>query len=137
MRISRKLFTLTFPEDSDLFGVEITCKAATLGERREYYENYPKTGGEPFERVEYEARHFIDYVVEWNLEDEDGEPLPVAYEAYEAAIPFDWAPALVKAYTKRSLGQKVEDATEKKSEPGEPTETTRRTEASIPMEVSL
>lgn len=136
MRIPRKLFTLAFPEDSELYGVEITCKAATLGERREYYENFPKAGGEVFERVEYEARHFIDFILEWNLEDENGEPLPITYEAYEAAIPFEWAPALVKAYTERSLGQKAQATTEKKSESGETTETTRRMEASLPMDVS-
>lgn len=131
-RTTRKLCKLVFPEDSELHGLEITFKAATLGERREYLERYSSDMA-PLESLRFQCEYFLRFVTEWNLEDEDGKPLPFEYASLET-LPFEWITPIIRAYIQRSLGQEVPENTEKKSETGDDTETTRRTEESLPME---
>lgn len=134
-RVARRLFQIQFPEDSELHGLEITVRTATLGERREYVEKFPNDGTS-FDKVEYEVGHFLKYVTHWNLEDENGTPLPVTYQAFEENIPDDWYRPILNAYVSRMFGQQVSDDTEKKLETGADSETIRRMEESLPMDVS-
>lgn len=132
-RTTRKLFKIVFEPDHELHGLEITVKGATLGERRAYTESFPN-GASTFEKLQHEAEHFLSFVVEWNLEDEDGNPLPISYDAFEKALPFEWITPVISAYTRGSLGQKTPADTEKKSGSGDSTGITPRTEESLPME---
>ncbi len=133
-RTARKLYQIEFETGHELHGLEIVCKSTTLGERLDYIENQPGDGSTAAERIRYEAEFFLKNVTDWNLEDENGERLPITYKAYHDAIPFEWHRPLIAAYVERMLGNKVSEGTEKKSGSGEPTETTPGTEASLPME---
>ncbi len=132
-RATRKLIKIAFASDHELHGLEITCKAATLGEQRTFQEGYPKDA-EGFAVGEYAVRYFLDHVIEWNLEDEDGAPLPVTYEAWETNMLAEWQKPIIDAFSRRPLGNEVSEETQKKSESGDSTETTPLTEASLPME---
>lgn len=133
-RPPRKLFMLVFPEDSELHGLEITCRSSTLGERRVFLEEHEKyKDRSAMEGLRYRCEFFLQFVTDWNLTDDDGNEAPKTYESLEQ-LDFEWIGPILDAYMSRSLGQKVSDDTEKKSDSGDSTETTLRTEASLPME---
>lgn len=136
-RVQRKLFMLVFPEDSDLHGLEITCRAATLGERRDYLVRYglllKEEQEDPLASLRFQGEYFLSFVTDWNLEDENGNELPKTFDSLET-LPMEWITPIISAYVQRSLGQTVEGGLEKKSETGDDTETTPITEESLPME---
>lgn len=133
-RSVRKISKIVFEEGHELHGLEITVRSSPLAEQRAYYDKYPHDEVDSFKRVEYEGRHFLKYVVGWNLQDEDGNPVPVTWEAYSNNIELSWIGPIMAAYTGRAVGAKVETDTEKKSGTGDGTATTRHTEESLPME---
>lgn len=134
---ARKIFKIVFDEDHDLHGLEITVRSSSLAIQKAYVQNYPSGEGVGrFEQIEYAGRHFLKHVVEWNLEDDDGNTAPVTWEAFETELGIDQITPIVKAYSERSVGAKAEPDTEKKSESGASTENTHRMEESLPMEIS-
>lgn len=133
-RPPRKLFMLVFPEDSDLHGLEITCRSSTLGERRAFVEEHERQQEKSvFDGLRYRCEFFLDHVTDWNLEDDDGDEAPKTYESLEN-LDGEWIGPILDAFNARSLGQKVSEDTEKKSGDGGSTETTQNMEGSLPME---
>ena len=144
--IARKAYLIVFPEDHDLHGLELTMRAVTLAERRSFVVNHPDPDpNDPFARLEYEVRDFLKYVISWNLEDENDEKVDiwitddngkreVNYEGFARVVPLEYLKPILTAFHDRALGNKVSEATEKKSETGDSTETTPISEASLPME---
>lgn len=131
-RTARKLYQLVFEEDSDLYGLEITARSTTLGERREYLAKMPADGG-PDVWIDYQSAFFISHVTDWNLEDESGNPLPITVESLYS-IPGNGAELVMAAYVKRTFGRQSSDDLKKESSGGDSTGTTPSTEASLPME---
>lgn len=130
----RKLFMLVFPEDSELHGLEITCRASTLGERRVFLEELERFKDKtPMEGLKHRIEFFLQFVTDWNLESAPGLPAPIAYESFEL-LDFEWINPILDAYTERALGQKVSPDTAGKSSDGDSTETTPLSEGSFPME---
>ena len=134
---ARKLSKIVFEEGHDLHGLEITVRSSSLAIQKAYVQNYPRgETADRFAQMEYAGRHFLKHVVEWNLEDDDGKPVPTEWEAFETELGLDQITPIVQAYAARSIGAKAEPDTEKKSESGASTENTHRMEESLPMEVS-
>jgi hypothetical protein len=102
----RKVFSLVFPEDHDLHGLEITAESMTLGEVRALQARADEENltSEQFAAVELEA--FVGQIKKWNLEDEDGNPLPISVESLQTLTAQD-VRAVVNAYAASSLGQQV------------------------------
>lgn len=128
----RKLYLLVFEEDSDLYGLEITAKGTTLGERKSFIEKYPDEGN-AIERLDYEAEFFVEHVTSWNLEDESGNPQPISVQALDS-LDGEWVKLIITTYTARSFGKQVNEDLGKESSSGASTETTPNMEESLPME---
>lgn len=131
-RANRRRYKLVFPEDSDLYGLEITIVGSTLGEQRKFVQNFPKDA-DSFGKLEYEIREFLRNVVEWNLLDDEDNPLPKTYEAYEGALDVSWITAINQAWGAAALGKPSVD-TGKELSGSETSDRTHSIEASIPME---
>lgn len=89
-KVPKKTFRLVF-EDEDYAGAEIVCRSVKLSELFEItgMSDKPK---EMFRRFGDEV------VVEWNLEDDDGKPLPADGEGM-LAQPVEFSNVLVKAWS--------------------------------------
>jgi hypothetical protein len=129
---ARKLYKIVFDEDSDLYGLEITAKSSTLGERRDFLKNQPDTS-EHLDYIDYQAEFFVAHIADWNLEGDDGATLPITVESLYS-LPDDGFELVVAAYAKRVFGQQASPDLKKESSSGDDTETTPNTEASLPME---
>jgi hypothetical protein len=77
-----KPIALTFDEDHELHGLEVTLKTPSLGEFMELADQAGKV--ESIEDAEKGFRRLADFIVSWNLEDEAGEPIKPSYEALVA-----------------------------------------------------
>jgi hypothetical protein len=133
-RATRKLYKLVFEPGSDIEGLEIIARGTTLGERRDYLAKFPEDA-KGLEKLEYEAAFFIDHVNDWNLEDEDGTPMPIAVESLSELLDIPWIQAIINSWIERSnLSLKVPEDLKKESKTGGSTETTRPMEESLPME---
>lgn len=132
---ARKLSKIVFEEDHDLYGLEITVRSSSLSAQRAYIQNYPSAEtSDRFDQAEYAGRHFLKHVVEWNLEDDEGKPVLIEWEAFEAELGIDRIAPIIQAYSQHAIGAKASPDTEKKSESGNGTGITPRTEESLPME---
>lgn len=129
---ARKLYQLIFDEDSELYGLEITARSSTLGERRQYVQNQPDLGDD-IAYVDHQAEFFVAHITEWNLDDENGEPLPVTVESLYS-LPDECFKLIIYAYVKRAFGQQTSTDLKKESDSGDDMETTPSTEVSLPME---
>lgn len=81
-------------DDSQFAGLKIRARAMTVDERLNVFfsdelATDPKDTLEQFKaKQDRRFQMFIDHVVEWNIEDECGEPLPVTLEGlYKVAEP--------------------------------------------------
>jgi hypothetical protein len=95
----RKIYKLDFT-DTEYEGLEVKVRGLTTGE---YLELVSLSGvtEEGDKEVEGMIRMFSEHLVGWNLEDEDGKPIPTTYEAVKdndftmnAAIVSAWTAAL-------------------------------------------
>lgn len=129
-RTARKLYLLVFPEDSDLYGLEITAKGATLGERRDYIKNKPS---DPLPLVDFELEFLIEHITDWNLEDEAGNTLPISAESMYT-LDDQWVKLIISTFTDRVITRQVGEGLGKESSGGDSSEITPSTEASLPME---
>lgn len=66
--------TLTFEEGHELHGLEVTCQGMTIGE---FVAFTGWDGGEGMGTGKTLER-FHDSLISWNLEDADGQPIPVS-----------------------------------------------------------
>lgn len=129
-RAKRKTYRLVF--DGDLAGLEITVEGLTLGEVREI-QNVSDSEETFRESQERESAEFLARVTEWNLEDEDGQTLPITAESLSTLALADVAIA-IRAWFRRCLGLDVPVPLDEPSSGGEPTADTQSFEASLPTE---
>lgn len=88
-----KIYNLVFDETTDYPGLEVQVRTLTMGQLVSVWAG---EGGRSFDL-------FMDRLVGWNLETEDGEPVPVTREAVEAEDD-DMIQAIVKRWTDAVLG---------------------------------
>lgn len=131
----RKLYKLVFEEDSDIHGLEITAKGLTLGERKAFLAKIPDVGGDAesvLAKLAYEIDFFVQHVVEWNLEDEDGNPQEISAEALGTLVDVIWIRKIMAAWSQATNGTSLD--LKKESNDGNSTETTQSMEESLQME---
>lgn len=102
------LYHLTFPEFD---GLEITAKSLSTGDLMRIMKTAAQLTGDASERpgetraqaVEDMLRRFSKALVSWNLEDEDGEPVPATYQGVEdQELPF--VLRIIEAWTEAVAG---------------------------------
>lgn len=79
-RAHRTTYKLVFEEDSKLHGLEILAKALTFGEVNEFTEKWYSSELRGPARIQAELEDFLPYVESWNLEDGEGNTLPISVE---------------------------------------------------------
>lgn len=128
-KVKRKAYRLRF-EDPDMDGLVVLVRGMNTGKFIEFQNAKAKqedAGPDEMSPTEEMCRMFIDALIEWNLEDDDGNPLPPTMESLES-LDLDFSMAMVNAWP---------DAVKGVSDPLPQTSTGGSTsvEASIPMDV--
>lgn len=119
----RKVYTLIF-EDPEMNGLEVRIRGLTTGQFMDVAakKEEAEQGGDPAELFQM----MVDQLVSWNIEEEDGTPVPATLEGLKTLdMPFTMA--IVNAWTDAVAG--VPAPLEQSSPAGAPS-----LEASIPME---
>lgn len=91
-----KIYKLTFDETTDYPGLEVQVRTMTMGQLVSVWSGEIGTSARTFDL-------FMDRLVSWNLETEDGQPVPVTREAVEAEDD-DMVNAVIKRWTDAVLG---------------------------------
>lgn len=79
-----KQYNLVFGEDSEFAGLEVTVSSISVGELLEFQALQEKVKEEDFASIEMLLEKFTGAVKDWNLEEEDGTPIPVSVESVKA-----------------------------------------------------
>lgn len=119
-KVKRKVFRLVF-KDTDLEGLEVMARSLTTGQLIELQE--AQKGG----MHAAVTTMFAAALVSWNLEDEDGSPVPATLEGVRS-MEIDFNNAVIGAWTDAVVGVKA--PLSPTSSDGQPS-----VEASIPMDV--
>ena len=120
-RVKRRQYKLIF-QDEDMAGVEITVKSLTSGQLIELQEAQSSGIHEKFTSM------LAEQLVSWNVEDEDGTPIPPTLEGIRS-MDIDFNNRVVDAWTDQVFGVKA--PLSQSSSGGRPS-----VELSIPMDVS-
>ncbi|HEX3781719.1 MAG TPA: hypothetical protein VHX38_18810 [Pseudonocardiaceae bacterium] len=89
--MERTVYELPF-DGTEFEGLSIRVKAMTMGQRLNTFFDLAPTEGESAEarkeKNDQRLDMFIDHVIEWNVEDEHGEPVPISLDGlYKVAEP--------------------------------------------------
>lgn len=121
-RRQRTVFNLTFVEYD---GLEVSVRGQTTGESLSLLEKKDQSN---LEATRYMISAFVDALIKWNLEDEDGNSVPTTIEGVESLdLPF--VQEIIDAWV--SAASEVSKELGKDSPSGETSQ-----EVSIPMAVA-
>jgi hypothetical protein len=125
--VKRKIYKLIF-EDDDLAGLEILARSVSLGQMLAISGEgrVGKVDTEDAEQTQGMFEMFAGALVQWNLEEEDGTPIPVTMEGLQG-LDTEFVTAIIEAWTSAIAG--VTAPLAKQSTSGGTSQ-----EASIPME---
>ena len=118
-RVKRKVYKLVF-QDEDLAGIEITVRSLTTGQLIELQEAQQSGMHEKFTNM------LAEKLVDWNVEDEDGTPVPATLEGVRS-MDLEFNNKVIDVWTDAVFG--IRRPLSKPSADGQPS-----VEASIPME---
>lgn len=118
-----RTYSLEFEAGTYLAGAEITLRSASVDTVLAVEE---MTADVAFPL-------FIDHVVSWNLEDADGNALPIDVKAAYAIMEVPVQRKLVNEWYRAATG--ISTPLDPRSNDGEESQTTEAVELSIPMEV--
>lgn len=91
-----KVYNLVFGDDTEYAGLEVQVRTLTMGQLLRVWAKEGSDGTSTFDL-------FVERLVGWNLEDEQGVPVPVAREAVEAEDD-DLINAIIKKWTTAVFG---------------------------------
>lgn len=121
-----KTYLVRFGEDHEYHGAEARLSGMTYGE---WEQVTGLDGGEGDTNGAASVRRFVDHLISWNLEDEDGKPLPMTMDAVKE-IDHDLVTALNNAWVQTLIGVHSADPLPESSTSGEPSPEP----SAIPME---
>jgi hypothetical protein len=110
---ARRVYSLNFSEFPDLDGLVIKTRSATVGALRSFLEVADREEVE----VEDQIAEFVASVIEWNLEDEDGQPVERTVEAVRAHVDRHYLLVILRAWVDTVVG--VPAPLERRSPDGE------------------
>jgi hypothetical protein len=136
MGYKRKAYTLVWPEGHDLHGLEVTTKGLPVKKLFELVQLSDQLtgGGDTGEMVTVADKLFAGFaerLVSWNLEDDDGTPVPATLEGVQDQD-MDFMVSLIMTWMNEVAN--VDAPLPQASPPGATTETTPDLAASIPVE---
>jgi len=117
--VKPKVYRLTWEEGHDQHGLEVSAEGMTLGEHLELL---------ALATITEELAIVVPKIRSWNLEDKEGQPLPVSVESLMGHGDRSLAVAIVRAYVQALTG--VSGPKEKPSNDGD-----SETLMSLPMAV--
>lgn len=120
-----KTYLIQFDEGHEYHGAEARLSGMTYGEW-EQVTGLDGGGGDTNGAVS--VRRFVDHLISWNLEDEDGKPLPMTMDTVKE-IDHDLVAALNNAWVNTLTGVHEADPLPESSPSGEPSLV-----ESVPME---
>jgi hypothetical protein len=120
-----KTYLVRFDEGHEYHGAEARLSGMTYGE---WEQVTGLDGSEGETNGAASVRRFVDHLVSWNLEDEDGKPLPKTMDAVKA-LDHDLVAALNNAWIQTLIGVHAADPLPENSTSGEPSLV-----ESVPME---
>ena len=120
-----KTYTIRFDEGHEYHGAEARLSGMTYGE---WEQATGADGGEGDAKAADTVKRFVDHLVSWNLEDEDGRPLPTTLDAIRA-VDKDLIASLNNAWINSLIGVHDADPLPETSPSGEQSQV-----ESIPME---
>jgi len=120
-----KTYLVRFDEGHEYHGAEARLRGMTYGE---WEQVTGLDGGEGDENGGASVRRFVDHLISWNLEDDDGKPLPMTMDAVKT-IDHDLVAALNNAWVQTLIGVHDGDPLPESSPSGGPS-----LAASVPME---
>lgn len=108
VRPERTILNLTFSEDTPLSEVKVKIGCCNIREMNSMLDqDAGTTGKQVVEANRYVEGLFFKYLIEWNLDDEDGNPLPKTQEGMETLEPsiltqliMSWQTAMMAVPTK-------------------------------------
>jgi hypothetical protein len=113
-----RVFELDFA-DTDAAGAIVKVRSCSIGTLR------------GIETVDDEIREFADHVVEWNLEDSEGVPIPTTFDGM-LMLEEPFKNLLIREWMKATRG--ISRPFDHRSDDGEPSPTGDEPAPSIPME---
>jgi hypothetical protein len=119
-----KTYKVCFDAGHDYHGAEARLSGMSYGE----WEQAAGIDGGKGDNAAETVKRFVDHLIEWNLEDEDGQPLPTTSEAVRG-VDKDLIAALNNAWIQSLIGVHAADPLPESSPSGEPSQV-----ESIPME---
>ena len=124
----KKLYRLTFADDTDLFGLEVVMSSVSMGTLLTLQEMSDRADEVAKDKTQFRdvIEIFAGAMLSWNLEDDFDEPVPVTVDGILTQDP-DFIMAIITAWTKAIAG--VADPLGDSSTSGAPSP-----EASLPME---
>lgn len=132
-RLQRKTYSLKFEEYP---GLEVTARSVSVGELLQVLQLADQVTGSPDGgAVTRLFGWFSNRVVDWNLEDEDGEPVPPTVDGL-LGVEFDMALRLVMAWVQAVSAVRLPTVTAPTAGPpanGNGTGPASQVEESIPM----
>lgn len=120
---SAKIYKLVF-DDPELEGLEVRARSLSIGEMRRLSANQQDADDNTVTEM---LAAFVKALVDWNLEDEDGNPVPHTVAALEEFPDNDFVLGMINTWIDAVIG--VDAELGKDSPSGEPFP-----EGSIPME---
>lgn len=124
-KVKVKTYTVRFEEGHEFHGVEARLSGMTYGQ---WEQVAGLDGGDGETNGADAVRRFVDHLISWNLEDEQGAPLPTTLDAVKQ-LDHNLVAALNNAYINTLIGVHDADPLPETSTSGEPSQV-----ASIPME---
>lgn len=127
-KAKKKLYRLTFTDDTDMAGLEVTMSSVSMGTLLDLQEMSTRADEVAGDKAEFRKviEVFVGAMLSWNLEDDDDQPVPVSVDGVLTQDP-DFMMGIITAWTKAISG--VADPLGAGSTSGAPSP-----EGSIPME---
>jgi hypothetical protein len=120
-----KTYLVRFDEGHEFHGAEARLSGMTYGE---WEVAAGLDGGDGDTNGAASVRRFVDHLISWNIEEEDGKPLPTTMDAVKT-IDHDLVTALNNAWIRTLIGVHDADPLPESSPSGEPSLV-----ESVPME---
>ncbi|GHH30274.1 hypothetical protein [Streptomyces rubradiris] len=124
-KVKPKTYLIRFAEGHEFHGAEARLRGMSLGE---YMEATGQDGGEGDTGAGAAINRFLEHLISWNLETEDGQPIPTTKDSV-TLVDHDLVVALNNAWIQQLIGVHDADPLPETSPSGEPSQV-----ASIPME---
>jgi hypothetical protein len=121
-----KTYLIRFAEDDEHHGAEARLSGMTYGE---WEQATGADGGEGDSSGADSVKRFVDHLISWNIEDEEGNPLPCTLEAVKT-VDKDLIAALNNGWINSLIGVHSADPLPASSPSGEPSPAV----SAIPME---